>query len=78
MAELRGPRGMAPQNDAPSRIPFPQTPDQFEQDTRVSYSKLDNKWILEDVDGSEWEFEESLGKWMPSVRLSRLRLHYPT
>jgi hypothetical protein len=53
----------------PKRTPFPHAPEDFENDDRVSYSKLDNKWILEDdTDGSEWEFSDALGKWIPSVR----------
>ena len=51
-----------------NRIPFPQTQNDFASDPRVSYSKLDKKWILEDDDGSEWEFDEDLNKWVPSVR----------
>jgi HIV Tat-specific factor 1 len=50
-----------------SRTPFPRSPDDFDQDPRVSFSKLDNKYILEDYDGSEWEYSETLGKWIPSV-----------
>lgn len=47
---------------------FPKTIEQFESDSRVSYSKLDNKWILEDDKGDEWEFDEAHGRWIPSVR----------
>jgi len=47
---------------------FPKTIDQFESDPRVSYSKLDNKWILEDDNGEEWEFDEAHKRWIPSVR----------
>jgi hypothetical protein len=55
----------------PRRDPFPHTPDAFDSDPRVSYSKLDGKWILEDdVDGSEWEWAETYGKWVPSVRFA--------
>lgn len=50
-----------------SRTPFPQQESDFGSDTRISYSKVDEKFILEDDDGSEWEFDASLGKWMPSV-----------
>ncbi|KAI9728622.1 MAG: hypothetical protein M1828_002728 [Chrysothrix sp. TS-e1954] len=52
---------------ASERAAFPQLPEDFEADPRVSYSKLDNKWILEEEDGSEWEFEESRNKWVPSL-----------
>jgi HIV Tat-specific factor 1 len=57
-----------PVNGGVVRQPFPHTPDAFESDPRVSYSTLDRKWILEDdVDGSEWEWEDELGKWVPSL-----------
>lgn len=61
---------------APKRVPFPQASEDFGNDHRVSYSKVDNKWILEDdFDGSEWEFQESLGKWIPSVRYTLFLPH---
>jgi HIV Tat-specific factor 1 len=50
------------------RKPFPRAPDEFQHDDRVSFDKRENKWILEDHDGSEWEYSDALGKWMPSVR----------
>ena len=53
---------------AEARVAFPNAPEDFEKDDRVSFSKLDNKWILEDHDGSEWEYLEQLNKWVPSVR----------
>ena len=52
----------------PSKKAFPKTQDEFNEDSRVSYSKLDGKWILEAEDGSEWEFNDKLMRWMPSVR----------
>lgn len=63
-------RGVPPTNDglAAARVAFPQTQEDFEQDPRVSYSRLDSKYILEDDDGSEWEWDESAARWMPSVR----------
>lgn len=62
-------RGIAPPNDALSavRVAFPQTEEDFEHDDRVSFSKVDNKWILEDVNG-EWEWLAAHKKWIPSVR----------
>ncbi|KAJ9663803.1 hypothetical protein H2201_005524 [Coniosporium apollinis] len=50
-----------------ARTAFPQTPEDFESDSRVSYSKLEQKWLLEDDDGSEWEFNEALAKWVPAT-----------
>jgi len=57
-------QGIAPPNDSM----FPREPEDFERDPRVSYSKLDNKYILEDDDGTEWEFDEVGKRWIPSVR----------
>jgi HIV Tat-specific factor 1 len=50
-----------------TREPFPTTIEHFNSDPRVSFSRQDGKYILEDHDGSEWEWEESLGKWTASV-----------
>ncbi|KAJ9647719.1 hypothetical protein H2199_001493 [Coniosporium tulheliwenetii] len=50
-----------------ARTAFPQTPEDFESDSRVSYSKLEQKWLLEDDNGSEWEFNEALAKWVPAT-----------
>lgn len=71
MAESDVPhRGVAPPSDGFSavKVAFPQTPDDFDRDPRVSFSKLNNKWILENDDGSEWEYDDIRQKWMPSVR----------
>jgi len=71
MAESLGPyRGIPPPNDGLSaaRVVFPSAIEDFDRDPRVSFSKLDSKWILEDDDGSEWEYDESLKRWIPSVR----------
>jgi HIV Tat-specific factor 1 len=53
----------------PRRAPFPTTPDEFQNDTRVSYSTVESKWQLEEED-STWEYDEKLGKWIQSVCLS--------
>lgn len=42
---------------------FPKSPSEFDQDYRVSYSKLDGKWILEAGDGSEYVWDEALRRW---------------
>ncbi|KAF2088842.1 hypothetical protein K490DRAFT_37953 [Saccharata proteae CBS 121410] len=61
--------GVAPSNDALSAVKaaFPQTPEDFEADSRVAYDKLNGKWVLEDDNGDEWEFDQALAKWMPSL-----------
>ena len=51
---------------------FPKDPEEFDADPRVSFSKLDQKFILEADDGQEYEFDEALKRWVPVVRP-----HYP-
>jgi hypothetical protein len=46
---------------------FPRSPSQFDDDPRVSFSKLDNKHILETDDGEEYFFDPILKRWVPSV-----------
>lgn len=67
------------QTDSVERAPFPQLVDDFESDPRVSFSKLDNNYILEDDDGSEWEWQPAVGadaqagkgRWVQSVSAQR-------
>ncbi|KAI9851805.1 MAG: hypothetical protein M1838_002663 [Thelocarpon superellum] len=62
---------MDPAVDAPEApgllSTFPHTTDEFEADERVSFSKLDQKWILEAEDGSEFEYDEALKRWVPTM-----------
>ncbi|KAI9777808.1 MAG: hypothetical protein M1816_004408 [Peltula sp. TS41687] len=51
----------------PALSSFPQTPEQFDQDDRISFSKLDQKWILEADDGTEFEWDQALKRWIPSM-----------
>lgn len=51
----------------PALSSFPQTPEQFDDDPRISFSKLDQKWILEADDGTEFEWDQALKRWIPSV-----------
>lgn len=46
---------------------FPQDPSDFDSDPRVSFSKLDNKFILETDDGNEFEYNTVLKRWIPTV-----------
>ena len=52
----------------PNRSAFPTNPEEFDADPRVSFSKLDNKFILETDDGQEFEFDDILKRWVPVVR----------
>ena len=54
--------------DEAVRAPFPQHPEQFDADDRISFSKLSNKFILEAEDGQEYEFDDSLKRWVAVVR----------
>ncbi|OAL67144.1 nuclear mRNA splicing factor-associated protein [Trichophyton rubrum] len=47
---------------------FPQ-PDEFDSDPRVSFSKLDNKYILETDNGEEYTYDDALKRWIPSIQL---------
>ena len=47
---------------------FPQNPEDFDGDPRVSFSKLANKFILEADNGEEFEFDDALKRWVPVVR----------
>lgn len=47
--------------------PFPHEKDDFDNDDRISYSKLDGKYILIDDDNEEWEYSEVTGKWFQPV-----------
>ena len=46
---------------------FPQNPEEFDADSRVSFSKLANKFILEADNGEEFEFDDALKRWVPVV-----------
>jgi HIV Tat-specific factor 1 len=54
-------------SDTSNRVAFPVNPEEFDSDHRISFSKLDNKYILVQDDGSEYEFDESLGRWVSAV-----------
>ena len=44
---------------------FPTDPAQFDDDERISFSKLDNKYIAVQDDGTELEFDAALKRWIP-------------
>ncbi|KAK2750315.1 hypothetical protein FQN57_003795 [Myotisia sp. PD_48] len=46
---------------------FPKSPAEFDSDPRVSFSKLDNKYILETEDGEEYTYDDALKRWIPSL-----------
>lgn len=49
-------------------LSFPTDPSQFDQDHRISFSRLDNKYIaVQESDGTEFEFDAQLKRWIPSA-----------
>ena len=48
---------------------FPQDPSEFDNDPRVSFSKLDDKYILEADDGQEYGYDNALKRWILTVCL---------
>ncbi|CZS95471.1 related to cold sensitive U2 snRNA supressor [Rhynchosporium agropyri] len=48
-------------------IPFPTDPEDFDSDDRISFSKLDNKFVLVQPDGTEFEFDNAIKRWIPVV-----------
>ena len=47
-------------------VPFPTDVREFDADERISFSKLDNKFIAVHDDGTEFEFDAELKKWVPT------------
>lgn len=44
---------------------FPLNPEEFDSDDRISFSKLDNKFLLVQDDGTEFEFDDAIKRWIP-------------
>ncbi|KAK3694843.1 hypothetical protein B0T22DRAFT_84037 [Podospora appendiculata] len=44
---------------------FPTNPEDFNNDDRISFSKLDSKYIAVQDDGTEYEFDNGLRRWIP-------------
>lgn len=44
---------------------FPTDPREFDADDRISFSKLDNKFIAVHDDGSEFEYDPEWQRWAP-------------
>ncbi|KAI1868680.1 uncharacterized protein JN550_006255 [Neoarthrinium moseri] len=51
---------------APS-LSFPTNPDDFDKDDRISFSRLENKHIAVQDDGTEFEFDRQLKRWILTV-----------
>jgi hypothetical protein len=46
---------------------FPSDVEQFKQDSRVSWSRLTQTWTLEAEDGEEYEYDDGIKRWIPTV-----------
>ncbi|KAL1996755.1 hypothetical protein VTN49DRAFT_7620 [Thermomyces lanuginosus] len=57
----------APPAPEPAIRNFPTDPAEFDSDPRISFSKVDNKFILETEDGQEFEYDTGLKRWVLSV-----------
>ncbi|PMD14604.1 hypothetical protein NA56DRAFT_650925 [Hyaloscypha hepaticicola] len=51
---------------------FPANPEEFDADERISFSKLDNKFVLVQEDGSEFEYDDAIKRWIPVVDVALL------
>ncbi|KAI5866869.1 hypothetical protein GGS23DRAFT_603081 [Durotheca rogersii] len=51
----------------PPGLSFPTNPREFDLDDRISFSKLDNKHIAVQDDGSEFEWDAQLRRWIPVI-----------
>jgi hypothetical protein len=61
-------------DDAPQglRSGFPQSPSAFDDDPRISFSKVDEKYLLETDEGNEYEWDSALRRWVPVVGIASL------
>ena len=53
---------------------FPTDPSEFDSDPRISFSRLDDRFVLETGDGQEYEYNGVLKRWVLSVSLIHLFL----
>ncbi|KAI0395746.1 hypothetical protein F5Y17DRAFT_422102 [Xylariaceae sp. FL0594] len=54
-------------SEPPPGLPFPTDPQEFDADERISFSRLDNKFIGVLDDGSEFEWDTQLKRWVPII-----------
>ncbi|GIZ39671.1 hypothetical protein CKM354_000304600 [Cercospora kikuchii] len=55
------------------RAPFPDNPDSFAGDTRISWSKEKGSYILEDENEVEWEWLAHVNKWSETIDEDAMR-----
>ncbi|KAJ5091724.1 nuclear mRNA splicing factor-associated protein [Penicillium alfredii] len=63
----------SPENGAGPSRNFPLDPTEFDSDPRISFSKLDEKYILETEDGQEFVFDSVIKRWVQTVDEDLLR-----
>lgn len=51
----------------PGPLNFPRSPSEFDSDPRISFSRLEDKWMLETDEGTEYEYIGGLKRWVPVV-----------
>lgn len=54
---------------------FPTDIEEFDKDERISFSKLDNKYIAVQDDGTEYEFDAGLKRWLPIIDEALIEEH---
>jgi HIV Tat-specific factor 1 len=59
--------GNDPDAPEPGLSGFPKSPSEFDSDPRISFSKLEDKWILETEEEAEYEYVSGLRRWVPVV-----------
>ncbi|OKL60040.1 hypothetical protein UA08_04530 [Talaromyces atroroseus] len=58
---------MAEEERKASASGFPTDPADFDADPRISFSKLDGKFILETDDGQEFAYDDALKRWVQTI-----------
>ncbi|KAJ9486212.1 hypothetical protein VN97_g7136 [Penicillium thymicola] len=56
------------------KMSFPTDVAEFDSDPRISFSKLDNSFLLETSDGREFLWNSILKRWVESVCNERIRM----
>lgn len=55
---------------------FPQSPSEFDADPRIAFSRVDEKFLLETEEGTEFEWDNALRRWIPVVGIVPLSHHH--
>jgi len=67
------PASLLPNQKLPdSHDPFPESEEDFQNDTRVHYDRPSSTWVLEEED-REYEWNATFKKWVEAVRQIPLR-----